>query len=235
MEVDGMAMRYIEYLWGWLKEKVSGGSSMYKSASIEDDLDIIKHYQGAMWEDITDLPDTPASYVPPISDSTPTVLLGEKIFKRGRVYAPKYPAQPILAEKRLFLQDISAGGTLSASLETSTGFGRWKQLKYVLLTVWTSTARTIPKAVYGATGTPEIIVSRRLYNTAGTPGQILIASSNLFTINTTVNSTLLGFGDLLLQFDPPIPFPFYSEIRLDINGNNGVAAFLDAFIGVEVV
>jgi hypothetical protein len=227
----GLGMKYIEYLWGWIKDKVSGGGSMYKAADITEDLDILKHYQGAMWEDVTDLPDTPANYVPPISDSTPTILLGEKLFKKGRVYAPKYPAQPILAERRIFLADITAG---AAALETSTGYGRWKVLRYVLLTVWTSTAR-VAKSVYGAGGAPLITITRRLYNTSGTPGQILITSSVLFTISPLINATLLGFGDLLLQFDPPIPFPFYSEIRLDIAGNNAVPTFLDGYIGVEVI
>lgn len=240
-------MDYVDYIKNWFAKRNLG--SVHKVENPADELDLLKHYPGVEWQDVTNFPDLPAGLVPNLSDSAAYVLLGESIFKKSRVYAPKAVSGMNINENQALLQDLAAINPLV--LQSTTGFSRWKKLSYVTVTAWANVLRTV-KAPYGV-GALVMAIWKVEYNQTGPPGGPgplsllpLIPNPNeitrtlLFAIDTVggtlgpgpVNAGLIPFSDLVVWFDSGIDVPYYSEIYLWMAPAAGT--WLDVFMGVEV-
>jgi hypothetical protein len=120
-------------------------------------------------------------------------------------------------------------------ITTDTGKARWKQLRYIILSGWTDATRTT-KQTYpngGNPAVPQIVVSRFVYSPLNHPRLTPITNAVILQIDATHNPTLLGFDDLVYQFDPPVVLPYYSEVKFQITSN--VAMYMDVYIGIEVI
>jgi hypothetical protein len=188
--------------------------------------------KGIEFEDITD-DELLASLLPPIPESSrPAIMLGEGIFRAGRLYIPKYPsAKSIIEFKDLVVSLV----TDNVSLQTSTGKSREKELHYILITCW-STAARVARATYPPSGgaTQSVIVRRRDFDPKANPGNVLVSDSIIWQATIDINSQALGFQDLLVQFSPPIKIPFFSEVRLEILGTTATYPVVDTYVGMMV-
>lgn len=218
---------YIEYISKWLGIKTVGGG-VHKITGSQDELDIIKHYPGVEWVDVTSEPDLPSNAIPPDSDSVPFVLLNEPIFKKGRTYAPKTPtAKGVSSEQRNLLIDLTIpGGSIT---RTNTGYTRFKRLRSFSLTNWADRARTARLAYPAGT---YIIVKKVLYDRSKPPGQVRLSDVIIFQCDATHQAFLLPFTDLYIGFNPVVDLPFYTDIEIDIA--SGVAGYMDIFVDIEL-
>lgn len=213
----------------WLEKNHAG---MYQPASLLEEIMLIRRMNGVEFEDITD-DELLNSRVPPIPEaSRPAIMLGEGIFRAGRLYVPKYPSSKSLIEFKDLLVDLI---TADVGLQTSTGKAREKELHYISITCWTTTARSV-RATYPPAGgaVQTVIVRRRDFDPKANPGDILVTDVILWQATLNINSQALGFSDLLVQFSPPIKIPFYSEVRLEILGVTAGYPFVDSYIGMIV-
>jgi len=231
--------KYIEYIYKWLSGKVAGSGNVYIVENAADELDIIKHYSGVQWEDVTDFPDLPAELKTTDLGDQARILLGERLFKKGRVYAPKSNSSGggVTEIRRLQADLLVVGNTV---LTVNTGYARWKKLNYIAFSGWTDATRTV-KGIYGspAVGGGNIVATRVEYNPAGPPAATPILDTIIFqAVGGGLNAALLGFRDLYIGFNPPIILPYYSDMRVTIlNGPpaGSTATVLDVFVGVEVI
>ena len=213
----------------WLEKNHAG---MYQPASLLEEIMLIRRMRGVEFEDITNDALLNAR-VPPIPESSrPAIMLGEGIFRAGRLYVPKYPsAQSLIEFKDLAVNLV----TSDVSLQTSTGKAREKELHYISITCWTSAARTTRAPYPPAAGAAmSVIVRRRDFDPKANPNDILVTDTILWQATVNINSQALGFSDLLVQFSPPIKIPFYSEVRLEISGTTAGYPTVDSYIGMEV-
>jgi hypothetical protein len=205
---------------------------MYQPASILEEIMLVRRMQGIEFEDITD-DELLNARIPPIPEaSRPAIMLGEGIFRAGRLYVPRYPSSKSLIEFKDLAVNLVTG---NVSLQTSTGKAREKELHYISITCWTTSAR-VARAPYPPVGgaVQSVIVRRRDFDPKANPGDILTTDTILWQANANINSQALGFSDLLVQFSPPIKIPFYSEVRLEIIGTTAGYPVADSYIGMEV-
>lgn len=218
-----------EELARWLEKNHAG---MYQPASILEEIMLVRRMQGVEFEDVTD-DELLNSRIPPIPEaSRPAIMLGEGIFRAGRLYVPKYPAAKSLIEFKDLAVSLVTG---NVAHQTSTGKAREKELHYISITCW-STAARVARAIYPPAGgaVQSVIVRRRDFDPKANPGDILVTDVILWQSNGDINSQALGFSDLLVQFSPPIKIPFYSEVRLEITGTTVGYPVVDTYIGMEV-
>jgi hypothetical protein len=220
---------YIEYIAKWLGMKSIGGG-IHKITGSHDELDIIKHYPGIEWVDVTSEPDLPSNAVPPDSDSEPLVLINERIFKKGRTYAPKTPtARGVSSEQRSLLNDLTVPGI--TTFNTNTGYTRFKRLRSFSLVNWADPLRSA-RLAYPAGPAASIIVYKIVYDRTKPPGNTILTSVIIFQCDATHLATLLPFTDLWIGFGPEVDLPFYADIRITIAG--GVPGFMDILIDIEI-
>lgn len=213
----------------WLGDKAV---SVHHPNDLAEQISLIQNLPGVLWVDITDNPDFPSDLKPKSNDLRPSILLSEGIFRAGRAYYAKYPSEPDLQE----FQDLAVNlATGNVSLQTSTGRARYKELCYVSMTCWQTAARAA-RSVYPAPGgsNAQIWLRRRDFNKNGPPGGVLVSDSVLCQIAANVNSYALGFHDLLIQIEPNIKIPYYSEVRLEVTGTEGGYPVMDAYLGMLI-
>jgi hypothetical protein len=213
----------------FLRSKVG---QYYQPSDLAAEFELIKELRDVTWEDITNQPDL-GNMVATLSDhSRPAIMLNEGVFKAGRLYAPSYKPNPILTEFQDLARNLASG---NMALQSSTGKVRNKELHYVSMTCWADAARTT-RATYPKSGgtASTIVIRRRDFKKSGNPGGVLETDSILCQISSNINSYALGFQDLLIQIDPPIKIPFFSEVRLEVAGSEAGYPYMDGMLGMII-
>lgn len=226
--------KYIEYIYKWLSGKTAGSGNVYIVENAADELDIIKHYSGIEWEDVTDFPDLPTELKTTDLGDQARILLGERLFKKGRVYAPKATSSGGgVTENRTLLADMTALGNTTVTV--NTGYARWKKLNYIAITGWTLPDRAV-RGIYGSPAAGSIVVTKVEYNPASPPATTPITSTIIWQCDPTHQAPLLGFTDLYVAFNPPILLPYYSDVTIVVLNQvaPGTATVLDIFAGMEI-
>lgn len=211
------------------------GSGNIHPEDLAADLDILNHFPGVRWVDVTDDPNLNADLKPKFGDSRPTLLLGERIFRPGRCYIGKPAIDDGIINQTAQLITLSPGTEVTVT--TTSGANRWRRCREVLLAGWQDNARA-SGGTFPDDGSAAVIIRRVVYSQDAPPQKKKITSFVIYQINSSKNPGLLGFTTLRVPISPELYLPYFNEVEVGIiapPAGTGRAAYMDVYIDVEVL